>query len=431
MGWVETLPSGKFQGRYRNRDGKVRSVGTFTQRKQAQREADKIESDQRQSGAVDLDGGKIRWGDWFDSWHASRIMSYATEKNYRSTVKNHIRPYWGETKLADIGHVDVAKWIKKLHTSGASPHTIYNARTIFKASLQAAVDGNRLVRNPAKGVRLPDKPDATERFLTREEVDAITFYMSDLNALIVWTAVQTGLRFGELAGLHWHRLDLDRGVLHVVEKYDQAADRIDPVPKDKEKRTVPLPADLVTKLRRHANATPRHRTCGLSHTAGRCKGDLVFRGPRGAALKSNAWGVGPWRKALDLAGVADRVRVHDMRHTFASWLIQQGVPTADIARVMGHSDTEVTARYAHLQDTDSDAKIRAAMATPKPGDGEDAQGSEESETAAAREPDAGWQESQPDTIPVHEGQSRRAQRRANAGSTPLYLAVSNDAPDAG
>lgn len=361
MAWTRKLPSGKYQGRYRNLNNDVRSAGTFTQEKQAQKEAERVESEQRQPGAVNLDGGKIRWGDWFDSWHEARIVAYSTDENYRSTVENHIRPHWGNTKLADIEPIGVSRWVKQLSKDGASPYTIRNAVTLFKGSLNAAVNANRLVRNPATGVRLPDMPDAVERFLTRDEVEVITFYLDGLNALIVWTAVQTGMRFGEIAGLHWSRVDLDRGVIQVVEKFDQKAKRIDPVPKDKEKRTVPLPPELVTKLRRHRDGAAPARTCGLRHTAGRCTGDLVFRGPRGAAIQSAAWGVGPWARSLKLAGIEDRVRPHDLRHTYASWLIQDGVPLADIAPVMGHSDIEMSRRYAHLSDEDSHAKVRNAI----------------------------------------------------------------------
>lgn len=363
MAWTRTKPSGKFQGLYRNADGKIRSAGTFTQQKQARREAERIEAEQRKPGALDLDGGKIRWSAWFDQWNDARTVAYATETNYRSTADNHIRPHWGQVRLDEIDQLDVNRWIKRLQRDGASPYTIRNAVTLFKTTLAAAVDDNRLVRNPARKVRVPDMPQATERYLTAAEVDEICFYLNGLNALIVRVATQTGMRFGEIAGLHWSRVDLDRGVIHVVEKYDQQADRIDPVPKDKERRVVPLTDDLVAMLGRHRDSTrPGHGTCGMTHTAGRCPGSLVFLGPRGAPIRSSQWGRvgGPWRAALEHAAIHDRVRPHDMRHTYASWMIQAGVPLTEIARVMGHSDTEITRRYAHLCDEGYD-KIRNAM----------------------------------------------------------------------
>ncbi len=434
MGWTQKLPSGKFQGRYRNLNGDSRSAGTFTQKKQAQKAADKAEDEQRKPGVLNVDGGKIRWGDWFDSWHETRIVSYSTDTTYRSTVDNHIRPYWGDTKLADIESIGVSKWVKKLHTDGASPYTIRNAVVLFKNSLNAAVNANRLVRNPVDGVRLPAMPEATERFLTRNEVEAITFYLDGFNALVVWTAVQTGLRFGELAGLHWSRVDLDRGTIQVVEKFDQKAKRIDPMPKDRETRMVPLPDDLVDKLRKHRDNSTPDRTCGLQHTAGRCTGDLVFRGPRGAALQSNAWGRGPWKTALELAGITDRVRPHDMRHTFASWLIQDGVPLSDIAPVMGHSDVEMSRRYSHLDEDVSHERVRSAISRASARRRE----SGPSEVAAVVRQHVADGEafeqvedgfvSTVDNV-AQQGQ-RSAKRSANRRHTPLRLVTPDDAGNA-
>lgn len=369
MAWTRLLQSGRYQGIYRDALGHEQSAGTFTQRAQALRAASAKEAEQRTPGALDVEGGKITFGAWFELWHESRVLAYATDDCYRSTFANHISPTWEHTRLMDIATLETNRWVKRMinppKRSGEkpkSPWVVRNALMLFKTALNAAVVDNRLAVNPAKNVPYPDLPEGLERYLTPDEVEGITFYMDGLNSLIVWVGVQTGLRFGEISGLHWPRLDLNRGVIQVVEKFDQKAYVIDPLPKDKEQRTVPLPADLVRLLiqyREHA-APDRRDTCGLKHTSGRCLGDLVFRGARGAPLKSNDWGKGPWKRALNLAGVEGRVRPHDMRHTYASWLIQEGLPLPELARVMGHSDWEVTRRYAHLSDAGLE-DVRAAL----------------------------------------------------------------------
>lgn len=369
MAWTKLLPSGKYQGLYRDGHGKERSAGTFTQRAEAKRKAAKLEEEQRGPLALDIDGGKIAWGAWFELWMESRVLAYSTEDNYRSVASNHVLPTWERVRLVDIEPMAVSRWVRGLlhppRRSGrkpASPWVTRSALMLFKTSLNAAVEAKRLSISPAKNVPYPDLPDGLERFLTPDEVEAITFYMDGINALIVWTGVQTGMRFGEIAGLHWKRLNLDRGTIQVVEAYDQKAGVINPLPKDKEQRTIPLPHDLVGMLRRYAEhaAPDRRKGCGIDHLVGRCDSDLVFRGPRGAALKSNEWGRGPWKRALRLAGIEGRVRPHDMRHTYASWLIQEGLPLPELARVMGHSDWEVTRKYAHLSDAGYDA-VRDAL----------------------------------------------------------------------
>ncbi|MFI6302115.1 tyrosine-type recombinase/integrase [Amycolatopsis thailandensis] len=367
MASTRRLPSGKFQGRYRDALGQDLSAGTFTQEKQAMRAAILAEEQSRQVDAVDTKGGKITWGAWFDTWHEARDVAYATDEHYRSIAVNHLKPQWGLVKLADIKELEIQRWLKKKQhpPKGTDPMSPWTARAVlmlFKTSLNAAVKAKRIGSNPAKDVPYPDLPEGLERFLTPEEVDAIAFNLSGVNALLAWTGVQTGMRIGEMAGLHWNRLDLERGAVNVVEVFDQKAMMISPVPKDKEKRTIPLPDDLVRLLANHRDhGRARQATCGIPHKVGKCSGDIVFRGGRGAPIRSSDWGKNVLKKAVRDGGVEGRVRVHDFRHTYASWLIQEGVSIPEVALRMGHSDWEVTQKYAHLGDDGFD-KVKEALA---------------------------------------------------------------------
>jgi integrase len=361
LAWTKLLPSGKYQGLYRVPGNIVPlSAGTYSQPKQALRAATIEEDKHAKPGAIDPRDGRTTWRNWFHEWHDSRALAYSTDQTYRSTADCHLMDRWGDVRLCDIEALDVSRWAKEManptkaqRAKGKAPASVWvvrNALMLLKTSLNAAVVDKRIAASPAATVAYPDMPVGLERFLTPDEVEAITFYMDGPNALIVWTAVQTGLRFGELSGLHWSRLDLDRGMIQVVEKYDQKAYVIDPLPKDNEQRYVPLTAELVRMLthwRDHA-APVRNKTCGVRHIAGRCTGDLVFRAARGAPLKSNDWGRWQFKHALKMAGIEDRVRPHDMRHTYASWLLQQGVTIAELALLMGHSDWETAKKYAHL-----------------------------------------------------------------------------------
>lgn len=366
MASTRKLPSGKYQGRYRDALGRDQSAGTFTQEKQALRAAIVKENEASKPGAIDVTGSKMPWGQWFDQWHDSRVISYATDEQYRSIAINHLVPHWGTVKLADITELEIQKWVKSMlqpkdkKVTPKSPWTVRAALMLLKTSLNAATP-KRIAVSPAKDIPFPDLPDGLERFLTPEEVERIAFHLSGVNALLLWTGVQTGMRFGEMAGLHWSRLDLDRGAVQVVEAFDQKAMVINPLPKDKEQRTIPLPPDLVDLLAQHRERTAsgRQPTCGVPHKAGKCSGDIVFRGGRGAPLRSSDWGKNIWKRAVSSAGVEGRVRVHDLRHTFASWLIQEGVPIPEVANRLGHSDWETTQKYAHLADTGFDNVLAA------------------------------------------------------------------------
>lgn len=373
MAWTVLRANGNTTGFYRNAAGEVRSAGTYAQPKQALKEAILKENEQRKPGAVDPKDGRVTWGTWFELWHESRSLAYSTEQCYRSTADCHLLPRWRDVRLCDIEHMEVVKWVKQMGVEKRNRRgevvqkkrtvwTIRNSLMLFKTSLNAAVFAKRLEASPAEHVPYPDLPTAMERYLTPDEVEAIAFHMDGRNALLVWTLVQTGMRPSELAGLHWRRLDLERGTIQIVEKFDQKAGVIDPLPKDDEQRSVPLPEDLVMQLRRYRDhmAPPRDTTCGIQHSAGRCIGDLVFRGPRLAPIRSNEWGKGPFKRALQDAGIEGHVRPYDLRHTYASWLLQQGVHLAELARMMGHSDWEVTKKYAHLSEQGYDT-VRQAL----------------------------------------------------------------------
>lgn len=361
MPWTVLLASGRYQGKYRDAQGKERSAGTFTQAAEAMREAGAKEKEQRGVQPFDLDGAKIPWGAWFDLWHESRSLAYSTDSTYRSIAANHVLPDWEDVKLMDIKQMDISRWVVRMQKAKKSPYVIRGALMLLKTSLNAAVDDSRLRFSPAKKVPYPDLPQGKERFLTPDEVENIAFYMDGMNATILWTAVQTGMRFGELSGLHWSRVNFDLRTIDLVEQYDQKARVIKAYPKDKEKRTVPMPADLVAMLRQYKAITEhsRQRTCGVEHLHGRCTGDLVFRGARLAPISSKEWGRGVWHKCRTMAEV-EHARPHDLRHTYASWLLQQGVSIAELALMMGHSKWEVTQKYAHLS-SDSMDSVRDAL----------------------------------------------------------------------
>lgn len=377
MPWVEQLPSGRYRGGYRDWKGDLGYVeGTFSTSAIALRKAGAAEEQQRLPGAKDPKAGRITYGTWFTQWIDSHQVETSTEREYRSNAKLHILPYWEDVNLDQIKLMTGKAWVKalqnpeKLHKglwqakqAKRSPYTIRISVQVFAASLNAATppEDNILPVNPVKGLKWPDLPTGTERFLTPTEVEAITHFMDPTNALIVWTAVSSGLRMGELAGLHTSRIDFERNGIHVIEQFDQKDNVIKPVPKDKEKRYIPLPADIAGQLRAHVATLKKTKDCGVPHLAGRCPGgSLVLRGPRGGVLKSDPFGRGPWRRALADAKIEGRVRMHDLRHTYASWLIQNGVTFAELARVMGHSSWEVSRRYAHLADAGYDS-VRDAI----------------------------------------------------------------------
>ncbi|MEV1294500.1 site-specific integrase [Pseudonocardia sp. NPDC049635] len=354
---------------------------TYRTEAEARRIAGKEEDKQRQPGAHDPRAGRTTWGQWAPAWWEDRDVAPRTRRSDASHINVHVSPRWSNVALAEISRESVQRWVRDMERSGMAPAHVIRVFHTFSASLHAAVDAGKLAANPCRSVRLPRIPQADERYLTREEVEAITFYLDEPWRSIVLVLCGTGLRWGELAALHWHRVDHDR--LHVGLAWD-TANLLYKAPKDYERRDVPLldyVDDALTGLLK-GGERPRGR-CGAEHPRGlgqRCRSPLVFPGREGAPIPHQTFKhhwqrvVGSWvwhdRKGTayptkmaalandpraerlwvpGLAGITDPVRIHDMRHTFASWYLHEGGTLPELASVMGHHSVTVTERYAHLQ----------------------------------------------------------------------------------
>jgi integrase len=398
MAWAEKIPSsGKYRGRYRDSAGQVHTLdeGPFTQRAEARRAAGEAEARaRRRPGQLLPRGGRITWGAWADLWWPSRGVEPGTLARDLSRRTIHLEPKWGSTRLDAIRRDDVQRWVDELHADGMAPATVELCYRLLSASMKAAVLDGRLDSTPCVSINLPQKPPPDERYLTWDEVEAITHFLDKDAALLVWFLVGTGLRWGEAVGTHLHRVDLEHRRLDVHEVWDSRTGEIKPYPKGRRKRSVPLATWLVDKLTPRVDGI-RPGQCRSPHRRGsRCHSPLVFANSRGRVLDYNNWRnlewervVGNWQwlgpddQLFRTASAARKkhgddvvltrqwkpghvdvgpVTIHDLRHTYASWLIQDGVPIEALCDLLGHASIATTQRYTHLAQSQWD-KVRAAL----------------------------------------------------------------------
>ncbi|RLV56026.1 site-specific integrase [Aeromicrobium phragmitis] len=361
MAWAEKLPSGRWRGSYRDASGKTRSAGTFAHKAKAQRAASAAELDARRRLAGDPDARKQTWGQWVDVWWPARDVEESTMKADTHRRRNHLDPRWWDVPLGAITRHDVKAWATQLRTKGLGPESVKRCVHLLSASLTAAVDAEILDSNPAARLRLPGAPSVVERDLTREEYSAIRAQLpTEYDQLVADTLLYTGARWGEVTGAHLARLDVARRRLRIVETYSEAIAKMKAYPKDKTAREAPLLPDLLERLL-HVER-PRD-DCGVEHANGRCPGPLLLPSERGMPLRNSNWSYRVWRPAVEAAGVG-RVRIHDLRHTYASWLLQGGVSLAEVGRLLGHSSAQTTQRYAHLAEPPSD-EVLAVLGAPR------------------------------------------------------------------
>ncbi|PPF56051.1 hypothetical protein C5B94_03790 [Clavibacter michiganensis] len=349
MAWTEKLPSGRHRGSYRLPSGKIRSAGTFDHKRAAMNAAAAAEADAASLGWRDPRAAQRTWGDWCDTWWPTRTVEASTLRQDASRRRARLAPKWDQVPLVDITRQDVRAWASELADSGLSPASVQRCVHLLSASLSAAVDAEIIPANPALRLRLQGGQQSHERFLTSAEQAALLDQLDGLDRALVSLLLGTGLRWGEAVGLQIKRVDVDRGILRVAEVWDDAHSTLKPYPKGRKIRDVPLPAWTAAAL--------------APHLAGRKSGHVLLSG--GTPVDYHNWRTRTWLPALRSAELGP-LRIHDLRHTYASALVQAGVPLEEIGRLLGHVSPLTTRRYAHLAETPARA-VLAALPEPSRG----------------------------------------------------------------
>jgi integrase len=196
-----------------------------------------------------------------------------------------------------------------------------------------AIEWGLIIDNPFRGVRNLSVPKRVERVLAPEEesrlVAACAKVRSRFLKPLIILAIYTGLRRSELLGLEWARIDLAKKTIRIINAKSTAGDRVIPM-----------------------NVTVHSVLSEIAHTK---NSEFVFPSNRNTGQRFLDLKKG-FKKALRLANISDGLRWHDLRHTFASRLVERGVDIITVSKLMGHSKITMTARYAHSLD---DAKIAA------------------------------------------------------------------------
>lgn len=369
MAWVEKLPSGQWRGRYRLPNGdKLAVEGVFGRKKDARDAAIEAEGKVMRADWRDPRVGLITWGEWHEIWWPSRQIEPNTRKSEASIVKHHIMPQWGERPLAKIKRHDVQAWMTDFVTRnrGTDDEPVYRSSStarrvlnVFVSSMTAAMDAELILANPALRIKLPPPPEGREIFLTREQYARIANAIPRrADRAVLDFLVGTGVRFGEMAGMHIHNLDLANAMVTIADTTD--GEEVKPYPKGRKIRRVPLFQWVVDHL-----DVPEPNGCGLRHRGKRgCPSGLLFPGAHNGTRDDRNFTQRVFKPAVKAAGLDHLgITLHDLRHTYASWLVQAGIPLTRVAELLGHSTTRMTEKYAHLAPATTD-ELEHAMRAP-------------------------------------------------------------------
>jgi integrase len=385
LAWAEQLPSGNWRGGYRDKEGHPRYLDrTYKQEAEAKRLANKKEVEVREPGAIHPDAGKMTCGEWIDFYWSKRKVELGSQKRDESRLRVHILPRWKDVPLDVIDRDLVQEWVEQLMltprrvpkrrkkaefvASGKrlAPSTVARIFAVFSGIMKAAVKARKIPFTPCESIEI-SIPEATdERFLDRDEVARLRAHApDDLTRLFCDVAVGTGLRWGELAGLHRNRIDTKRLRIIVQEVHDHAVRDIKPYPKGRRRRGVPITKELARKLDVWMAENPLipcttpHRNEDQTRSRDQCRSGLLFAGLKGQPLEYNNFRRDRFDPMVAAAGLED-ITPHAYRHTYASDLIQNEITIEQLSKLMGHKSILTTMRYAHLADAGW-AKVREVL----------------------------------------------------------------------
>ncbi|OKK02352.1 integrase [Streptomyces sp. CB03234] len=302
-----------------------------------------------------------------------------TRAKYRKDILDNMVPWFGPYSVEDgegsIVRSMVQDWVNDLEAgrlapldprdrkprTAYKPKTIHNKHGLLSAIMQSAVDAETSLRasNPCAKTRLP-RLDSTEDeeeivFLEREEWAWIYECLRDDAKDLAETIAETGFRWGEATALQPRDLRRRNGrpairVQRAWKKDEDGKSVLGPPKTRKSRRTVVITHRLDRMLRRRAK--------GLAPDA------MIFTGPEGGKWDPGTFRRLRWVPAIELAaekyGLIKRPRIHDLRHSHASWLIAAKVPLPAIQRRMGHESITTTVdTYGHLLDALDDEVVAA------------------------------------------------------------------------
>jgi integrase len=289
---------------------------------------------------IDPNGHKVTVAEQAVRYLASRGVEPKTLRDYRGTWRNHLEPYWGDWPMGYVTRIEVETWLAR---SEMSARTAQKCLVLLGSIMASAVEERLIPINPVKGVRPPRSAQRPPRFLSAEESEALLSKLSPPHDLFVDLMLNTGLRWGEAAGLRRQYVDTDRGQLAVVGVITEEGYRTYPKSK-RSNRVVPIPGRVNDALAEHLAQT---------------EGEYAFTSRHGGHLIYRNWRERVWLPAVKKAELD--VTPHNTRHTYASRLVQAGVPLYRVQELLGHESPSTTMIYAHLAPDAFDA-VREALA---------------------------------------------------------------------
>ena len=284
--------------------------------------------------------------EWLTDIKAHDGVRPSTLTRYRLAVTKHLIPGLGRIKLDKLTPRDIQRFLSGL-PGGLAPASIIKVHSVLRVALSDAERLDLVPRNVAKSAKPPTLGRRERRALTPEEAHALlAVIIGDRLAHLFTLALTTGLRRAELLGLRWSDVDLPAKVLFVRQTLQRNGSGLEFVPPKTHRSTRPLPLSklAVRALERQRVIQAKERLA--AGTAWKDHG-LVFASSIGTPMEPRNVNRS-FERLRHIAGL-DWLHLHDLRHAFATFLLDQGEELRTVMELLGHSTIRITAdTYGHV-----------------------------------------------------------------------------------
>ena len=361
VGRIEGVRGPKWQVRYRDPDGHPRARN-FDRAGKAREFAATVEHERRAGLYIDPAGPRTPFAKVAARWQGLAGHKDLTARTRGADLANHVLPVLGAYRIGAIGSVELEGLLRGLEAKGLAAGTIAKVFGAVTAVFAFAVKAGILLRSPAAGMTPPKGPRRVHVRLDGDGIEAVLAELPGHYRAPAILAADAGLRLGEVFGLTTDRVRLRvlarSRTIHVERQLVTLAgtERYLRLPKGDKQRSVPVGQSVTEALAEHmarygrASAPDRY-SGGVA--------ELVFATTNGTPVGRGV--IGPtFRAAVVRAGLPAGTRFHDLRHYYASVLIDAGLSEREVGTRLGHSSLEVTARYGDLFDH-ADDRTRDAV----------------------------------------------------------------------
>lgn len=278
---------------------------------------------------------------WLDGKELSRRPQ--TVIQYRAMAKQHILPKIGTMRLQDIQPATLKQLYLARKEEGRGARTVQLIHTMMHSVLKQAVKEGILGRNPADAVERP-KVEVTERhILTEAQAQQLVVGTANTRyGTLIYMALMTGMREGELLGLQWSDVDWAKGQLHIQRQLQRGSGLVPPKTKAG-KRLISLGQGNLDRLAKHREQQLLQKEAKGARWE---ENDLIF--PNTIGKPMSCWNMYKDYKRLLSENGLPAINFHALRHTSLSFLLDMGTPINTVQQRAGHSKASITTdTYGH------------------------------------------------------------------------------------